>query len=93
MCVLVQDAQAWLFRELLGFYAIDARCPHLGCLVRPSENGFACPCHRSHFSPSGERITGPSPSALRYLYIDLHETGQLVIRRDRAADPNDRLMA
>ena len=54
--VLVEDARAWLCRDRLGFYAIDAHCPHLGCLVRPQENGFVCPCHDSRFNAAGERI-------------------------------------
>ncbi|MEO8391463.1 MAG: Rieske 2Fe-2S domain-containing protein [Chloroflexota bacterium] len=91
--VLVEDARAWLCRDSLGFYAVDAHCPHLGCLVHGFEDGFACPCHHSRFNTAGERISGPAASALRYLYIDLDETGQLIICRNRAADPNDRLMA
>ncbi len=47
--VLVEDARAWLCRDDVGFYAVDAHCPHLGCIVRPTEDGFICPCHQSRF--------------------------------------------
>ncbi len=92
-CVLVEDVQAWLCRDDGGFYAIDARCPHLGCLVRQSENGFACPCHRSRFNAAGERESGSAQRGLRCFYIDLDVNGHLVIFRDHTVDPRDRLMA
>ena len=91
--ILIEDARAWLCRDATGFYAIDAYCPHLGCLIRPENAGWVCPCHGSRFSASGERVTGGAPRDLRYLYIELDEAGNLKIRRDRSADPNDRLMA
>jgi cytochrome b6-f complex iron-sulfur subunit len=92
--ILIEDAHAWLCRDATGFYAIDAHCPHLGCLIRPqNEEGWVCPCHGSRFSASGERLAGSAPRNLRFLYIDLDDTGNLRVRRDRTADPNDRLMA
>jgi Rieske Fe-S protein len=92
-CILVENVHAWLCRDAVGFYAIDAHCTHLGCLVRLAEAGFLCPCHHSHFGAAGEHISGPAPQGLRYLYVDLDASGRLIIRRDRAADPNDRLIA
>lgn len=91
--VLVADARAWLCRDDLGFYALDANCPHLGCLVRPEQTGFICPCHGSQFDATGQRQAGPSGTDLRYLWVDLDSTGNLVIRRDRLAGPDDRLIA
>lgn len=91
--VLVEDAHAWLCRDEVGFYAVDAYCPHLGCLVRASDDGFACPCHGSRFGAAGTRTASPAARRLRFLYVDLDDTGHLLIRRDRSADPNDRLMA
>ncbi len=91
--VLVAEARAWLCRDELGFYAIDAHCPHLGCLFHPVDEGFVCPCHGSRFNPAGERRVGPAPRGLHYLYVDLDAAGQLIIRRDRSADPQDRLVA
>ncbi len=94
MHVLVEDARAWLCRDDVGFYAIDAHCPHLGCIVRPDGDGFICPCHRSRFTATGEPAAGsPAPSALRFLYVELDDAGQLIIRRNYPTDPRDRLMA
>lgn len=92
-CVRVEDVQAWLCRDDGGFYAIDALCPHLGYLVHLSEGGFACPGHKSHFDRAGERVSGSAPHGLRYLYLDVDAQGHLVIFRNRAVDPRDRLMA
>ncbi len=92
-CVLVEDVQAWLCRDDGGFYAIDAHCPHLGCLVHLIEGGFICPGHQSRFDRTGERESGSAQRGLRCLYIDLDANGHLVIFRDRTVDARDRLMA
>lgn len=84
-CVLVRDAHAWLLRDELGFYAIDAGCPHLGGLVRPAAEGWVCPCHGRRYSDADH--------GLRYLYLDLDTDGNLIISRARTAHPNDRLIA
>jgi len=91
--VLVEDVQVWLCRDDGGFYAIDAHCPHLGCLVRPIEGGFVCPCHKSRFDAAGERKSGSAPRSLRCLYVDVDTDGHLIISRDRTVDPRERFMA
>lgn len=91
--VLIASARAFLCRDELGFYAIDAHCTHLGCLVRPTEAGFLCPCHHSRFQTTGETTAGPAARGLRYLYVDLDEQGNLVISRERTTHPNDRFIA
>lgn len=91
--VLITNARAWLCYDAIGFYAVEAYCPHLGCLVRPLADGFACPCHQSRFTGTGERDSGPSPRGLHYFYVDLDADGRLVICRERRADQNDRLIA
>jgi Rieske Fe-S protein len=91
--VLVDDAQAWLCRDSAGFYAVEAHCPHLGCIVRPVADGFICPCHRSRFSTTGDREAGAAPRGLRFFYVDLDTNGYLTIDRSRNVDPCDRFMA
>jgi glutaredoxin len=41
-----QEFRVWIIREADGFYAIFAKCTHLGCTPRwlPAENKFKCPC-------------------------------------------------
>ncbi len=91
--VLIEDAHAWLGRDSLGFYAVDASCPHLGCMVRVDENLFVCPCHSSIFTMEGAVTSGPSRHPLRFLMVDLDANGKLIIRRDVTVSSDDRFMA
>src|SRR6266542_3505199 len=69
--VLVEDAHAWLGRDSLGFYAIDAACSHLGCMVQFDNDAFVCPCHSSIYTTEGTVTAGPSRQPLRFLMVDL----------------------
>ena len=89
--VLVEDALAWLGRDDLGFYAMDAVCPHLGCLVRHVGGHFLCLCHGSRFLANGAYVEGPAPHGMRYLDVSLDKTGKLIIRRDKTVTAQDRL--
>jgi len=43
---------------------VIAICTHLGCIPIPNEGlwgGFFCPCHGSHYDPSGRIRQGPAP--------------------------------
>jgi Rieske Fe-S protein len=91
--VLVLDAKAWLGCDEIGFYAIDALCPDLGCLTQQTAEGFVCPGHGSHFDPNGARLDGPTRHSLRYLYVDLDDQGNLIIIRGKPTSPADRLIA
>ncbi|MBZ0289682.1 MAG: Rieske (2Fe-2S) protein [Anaerolineae bacterium] len=91
--VLVESARAWLCRDELGFYAVDALCPHLGGMVRPAVQGFVCPCHRSIFADNGEPLSGPATRQLRYFRVDLGDDGRLVIERGQTVSPDDRFFA
>ena len=43
-------------------YAIDVRCPHLGCILsfNKEERAYECPCHGSKFDYEGNLIYSPS---------------------------------
>lgn len=58
-----------LFRDAEGVYAISTICTHLGCVVKPSADGFECPCHGSRFAPDGSVTKGPAPRALPWVKI------------------------
>jgi cytochrome b6-f complex iron-sulfur subunit len=96
----MHDAKAYLGRDSLGFYAIDAVCPHLGCIVKyvgdsahpASGDGFICPCHNSQYAADGSLEHGPATRGLRYLEVELDASEHLVIHRDREAHPSDRLV-
>jgi cytochrome b6-f complex iron-sulfur subunit len=72
----------FVFRDAGGIYAISAVCTHLGCSVGRSSEGFACPCHGSRFSASGEVLGGPAPRALPCLEVGRAADGQLVVYAD-----------
>lgn len=48
-------------------YAVDVRCPHLGCQLEwnPDEESWDCPCHGSRFDCRGKLLTGPAQRDLR----------------------------
>lgn len=91
--VYVPSAQAYVGRDGLGLYVVDAVCTHLGCLVEQrAEGGFVCPCHDSHFDAQGKAETGPATKPLRFLQIWLdQDEGQLLVDRARPVQPEARL--
>ncbi len=79
------DQGVWIVREEDGFYALLAKCTHLGCTPRwlQAENKFKCPCHGSGFSKAGVNFEGPAPRALDRLLISLSEDGRLIVDKSR----------
>jgi cytochrome b6-f complex iron-sulfur subunit len=66
-----------VFREGSRVYAISTICTHLGCIVKASPEGFACPCHGSEFEADGSVRRGPAPRALDWLEVTT--TGGLIV--------------
>ena len=46
----VMNSRRALRQDIFVAYA---NCTHLGCEVKPDEQGFYCPCHRSRFDRAG----------------------------------------
>jgi cytochrome b6-f complex iron-sulfur subunit len=89
---VVRDAGAVVCRDAEGFYARSLICSHLGCRVRPSEDGgFACPCHGSRFSGDGACVQGPAGRNLQGLALGLDDQGRLVLDLSAPVDPAWRL--
>lgn len=61
--------------------ALDLTCPHLGCTVNATAEGFACPCHGSRFRSDGEVVAGPAARALKRLEVEQRD-GLLLISRE-----------
>ena len=57
----------WIIKRDQKTTVFSATCPHLGCTVDATTNGFACPCHGSSWSANGEKIGGPTPRNLDVL--------------------------
>ena len=70
----VAVGSAWLRRDEQGkVIALSGQCPHLGCSIGYDGDGkrFRCPCHKSAFTPSGERESGPSKRGLDPLPVEV----------------------
>ena len=45
-------------------------CTHFGCIVKPTAEGFECPCHGSRLAADDGSVTlGPAPQPLRWLKV------------------------
>lgn len=58
-----------VFRDEEGVYAISRVCTHLGCIVKPTDAGFECPCHGSRYDGNGTVTKGPAPRPLQWLEV------------------------
>lgn len=75
----------WIVREEKRFYALVARCTHLGCTPRwlAAEDKFKCPCHGSGFTKGGVNFEGPAPRPLERVRVTLDDDGQLLIDKSK----------
>ena len=71
-----------VFRDGEGVYAISTTCTHLGCIVKPTPEGFACPCHGSGFAKDGAVTKGPAPKPLPWLKVT-NNSGTFVIDEEK----------
>ena len=48
------------------YYAVELRCPHLGCRLEwnPDDKSWDCPCHGSRFDVQGRCLTEPAQTGL-----------------------------
>lgn len=77
--------RVWIVREEDGFYALFAKCTHLGCTPRwlSAEYKFKCPCHGSGFYKEGTNFEGPALRPLDRFRIELADDGQLLVDKAR----------
>ena len=65
--VSYQGKKYGVYRHTNGaLYAVDIRCPHLGCQLtwNDDEKTWDCPCHGSRFDYTGRRLHSPAKTAL-----------------------------
>ena len=92
-----QDYRTWIVRTKAGFYAVFAKCTHLGCTPRwlAAEQKFKCPCHGSGYYISGLNFEGPAPRPMDRFKITVGDDGQLVVdksvtyRMEPGVEPNE----
>jgi cytochrome b6-f complex iron-sulfur subunit len=77
----------YVFHDHNGYFAISAKCTHLGCIVKHSPQGFLCPCHGSRFTPEGRVISGSASKTLDWYSISLAPDGQLVVDEGKTVKP------
>ena len=67
--VFLDGKKVGVYKEENGtVYAVDIRCPHLGCQLEwdPEERSWDCPCHGSRFDYQGRLLSGPAQEGLRH---------------------------
>ena len=76
-----KEFRVWIVRNEAGFYAIYAKCTHLGCTPRwlAAENKFKCPCHGSGYYKDGVNFEGPAPRPMDRVRITRADDGQIVV--------------
>jgi len=65
--VFLDGEKVGVYKDREGkVYAVDIRCPHLGCQLEwnPDEHSWDCPCHGSRFDCTGRLLTGPAQEGL-----------------------------
>ncbi len=75
----IAAAKAVLVDTSAGLAAYSLVCPHLGCEVNLTPDGFACPCHGSRFDSGGKLIHGPATKGLRQLKLSQDVSGHLIL--------------
>ncbi|MBI4370859.1 MAG: ubiquinol-cytochrome c reductase iron-sulfur subunit [Elusimicrobia bacterium] len=81
----LNEQRVWIVRTPSGFYALWARCTHLGCTPNwwGDQNRFKCPCHGSNYTMEGDVIAGPAPKPLWRAKVDLAPTGDLIVDKSQ----------
>ncbi len=65
--VWLNGHRAGVYKDETGkLYAIEPKCPHLGCALEwnPDEKSWDCPCHGSRFDYEGRLIDNPAQKDL-----------------------------
>ena len=84
--VEMADAKVVIRRDGDKFAAISTICTHLGCTVKSTDVGFACPCHGSTYDLQGDVVSGPAPKALAWYRVSLTPSGELEVDKQSVVD-------
>ncbi len=80
--VVFENKNVMVIHVQEGFFAVDMKCTHLGCMVEwEEETGVLfCPCHAAYFDYKGKVISGPAPSPLPLYNIEIAQEKIYVTR-------------
>jgi cytochrome b6-f complex iron-sulfur subunit len=79
---IIPEVPAVLIRDNGKFTALSLVCTHLGCTVEVQTDGFACPCHGSHYNREGDPVKGPAATPLKTLRVEQTEDGKIILHTD-----------
>lgn len=68
-----KNGKIGVYKDFGGeLYAVDIRCPHLGCQLEwnVDEKTWDCPCHGSRFDYKGKLLDNPSQKDLKFVGLD-----------------------
>jgi cytochrome b6-f complex iron-sulfur subunit len=68
-----REGKFFLVRAGTEFKALFQVCTHLGCLVRVTPEGYACPCHGSKFARNGRLVASPAPRDMDEFLVEITE--------------------
>jgi cytochrome b6-f complex iron-sulfur subunit len=68
-----REGKFFLVRQGDEFKALFQVCTHLGCLVRVTPEGYACPCHGSKFGVDGTLTASPAPRDMDEFPVEIVE--------------------
>lgn len=73
--------------------ALSSVCPHLGCSIDfdGASDSFKCPCHKSAFARSGEKLGGPSKRGLDPLPVAIKDGRVMVTWKRYRTDIAERV--
>ena len=74
-----EPGSVWVIRNGEAIKVFSAVCPHLGCSINASANGFICPCHQSSWDGAGAKTGGPTPRSMDALEHRI-ENGALLVK-------------
>ena len=79
----ISERKLFVFSDEKGVHVLSAICTHLGCIVRPTAEGFVCPCHGSKFDHKGDILKAPAPKPLPWLEVSLSPDGFILVDTDK----------
>jgi cytochrome b6-f complex iron-sulfur subunit len=79
---ILSEIPALLIHAESGFSALSLTCTHLGCTLENDADGFACPCHNSHFDVEGRVTHGPAAKSLPSLRVELTKENRVILHNN-----------